>query len=163
MSAQPWPEPDPDRGMAMSKVDIASFLGLAGKDTVEAWITRTRQGKAPVPFPPPDGTAVPPEGRPRKGVPFWWQATVESHQYERTRNVKRANVTVDTIHKVRRLLVDGETQVEVARACGVSTATVSRIANGKITAGSPGTPAGALERAQQLAEDLPTAGRWPNE
>lgn len=151
--AQPWPDPHPEHGPAMSKPDIAGYLGLAGKDTVEAWITRTRQGKAPVPFPAPDGVAVPPEGKPRKGIPYWWQATIDAHQRRRNESVKRAKTSVETIHRARRLLIDGMLHAEVARTCNLSTATVSRIANGKLGGGPPVTPPDAL------AEDLPMAGR----
>ncbi len=141
-----WPAAHPEHGRALDKTAVAKLCGVADKNTVDAWITRTRQGKLPTPFPPPDGAA--PTlivAHNRDGDPgtraveleYWWEATIlrwlDGRRTARRHGGgggSRQHISAEVAERIRRRHIDGQGQAAIARDLDVSTASVSRIVRG---------------------------------
>jgi hypothetical protein len=91
-----WPLPKMGTGPALSKRSAGVRLGIK-LSAVEAAIRRTRQGKAKVPFPAPDGWAVNPETDSTAVVPYWFERKIVTYgkqagQLDKSGNIIKVDV-----------------------------------------------------------------------
>lgn len=61
---------------ALTLSQVAEHLRYKGREGVEQAIRRTKQGRARVPFPDPDGYAVPPSSARAMAQRYWLPGTV---------------------------------------------------------------------------------------
>lgn len=89
-----WPPVTMGKGPALDKTESAHRLGRE-RSGVEAMQRRTRQGKAAVAFPDPDGYAVKPDARKQTPVAFWYERTIVAYGVKANILDKAGNLRVE--------------------------------------------------------------------
>lgn len=137
VEAPQWPAPHPEHGVPFDKDMIAARFGWTKRSAVDVAILRTKQGKARVAFPDPDGHAVKPEVRPRKKYaparkpePYWWAATVEAYAAERGATLGAVRLTPNVAGTIRTRLAEGAEVRAVADEFGITPAAVRSVVVG---------------------------------
>jgi predicted DNA-binding protein (UPF0251 family) len=118
------PAQGPER---LHKQEVAARLGWANPNNVNVAMKRTREGRSPVPFPPPDGhDPIPADRRVNRNTqePWWSPETIDTYDRLRRHMTEMTDELRDRIHRLRN--IDGFTVEEIANRFKISKSTVWR-------------------------------------